>query len=250
MACSLLFKIGTRFDFLYEWPKMVKKKDYYCPVIWRSTHEKSKRRWRSCFALTHLFYLIIIASLGLSLLQDERIRKSFTLQSQEIEELKTKEAIYSILRSKGVSLSQGIDTAEVTMQQSRKLDLPMSLILAVMKKESMFSPFALSSRKAMGLMQIHPITWEEYVKKLNLNVSAHAVFDPVTNIIVASHVLKDHYDYYKTTAKSESAIWESALSAYYAGVTSLSQTGITKSHTRYVGDVNKFKEEYDERFKN
>jgi soluble lytic murein transglycosylase-like protein len=229
---------------------MVKSKNGQCPVIWRSTHEKSKRRWRNWFVLTQLFYLILIAFVGWSLFHDAKIRKAFIHQRQELEELKTKEVIYSILRSKGVSLSQGLDIAEVTIQQSKKLNLPVSLILAVMRKESTFTPFALSSQNAMGLMQIHPATWEWFVKRLNLKLSVHAAFDPATNITMATHILKDLYVYYKKTSKSESETWESALSAYYAGLNSLSQTGITKSHIRYVAEVNKFKKEFDEKFEN
>jgi len=198
--------------------------------------------------LTHLFYLTIIVSLGWSLFYDARIKEAFILQRQEFEELKTKETIYSIVRSKGVSLSQGLDIAEVTIQQSKKLNLPVSLILAVMRKESTFTPFALSSQNAMGIMQIHPVTWDWFVKKLDLKLSVHAAFDPVTNITMATHILKDLYEYYRISVTSESAAWESALSAYYAGLTSLSQTGITKSHTRYAAEVNRFKEEYDKKF--
>jgi soluble lytic murein transglycosylase-like protein len=228
----------------------VKSKKDQCPVIWRSAYERSKRRWRNWFVLTQLFYLILIASLVGSLFHDSEIRKAFICQSQELEELKTKEIIYSILRSKGVSLSQGLDITEVTIQQSKKLNLPVSLILAVMRKESTFTPFALSSQNAMGLMQIHPVTWEWFVNKLNLKLSVHAAFDPVTNIIIATHILKDLYEYYKKTSKSESETWESALSAYYAGLNSFSQTGITKSHIQYVAEVNKFKKEFDEKFEN
>ena len=227
---------------------MAKSKHYESPVILRSTHRRLKRRWMGWFVLTHLFYLIIIASLGGSLLYDGKTRAAFILQRQEFEDLKTKETIYSILRSKGISLSQGLDIAEVTIQQSKKLDLPVSLILAVMKKESTFTPFALSSQNAMGLMQIHPATWDWFVKKLNLKLSIHAAFDPATNIAMATHILKDLYEYYKTAGKSETAAWESALSAYYAGLTSLSHTGITQSHTRYAAEVNRFKEEYDKKF--
>ena len=229
---------------------MVKSKSDQCPVIWRLTHEKSKRRWRNWFVLTQLFYLILIASVGWSLVHDAKIRKTFIHERQELEELKTKEVIYSILRSKGISLSQGLDIAEVTIQQSKKLNLPVSLILAVMRKESTFTPFALSSQNAMGLMQIHPATWEWFVKKLNLKLSVHAAFDPATNIIMATHILKDLYVSYKKTSKSESETWESALSAYYAGLNSFSQTGITKSHIQYVAEVNKFKKEFDEKFEN
>lgn len=218
------------------------------PVILRAIYDESKKRWKISFVLVNLFYLAIIVSMGLLFIQDEKAKEAFALEKNELDALKTKESIYSILRSKGVSLSQGLDIAEVTIRQSRKLNLSMSLILAVMRKESMFSPYALSSQNAMGLMQIHPTTWGEYVGKLNLKVSAHAAFDPVTNIIVASHVLRDLYEYYKKTATSEEEIWKSVLSAYYAGITSLSQTGITESHIKYVADVNRFKEEFDEKF--
>jgi soluble lytic murein transglycosylase-like protein len=230
--------------------KSVKSKNDRCPVIWRWAHERLKRRWRNWFVLTHVFYLIFIASLAWSLFHDAEVRKIFIHQREEIEELKTKEVVYSILRSKGVSLSQGLDIAEVTIQQSKKMNIPVSLILAVMRKESTFTPFALSSQNAMGLMQIHPATWEWFVKKLNLKLSVHAAFDPATNIIMATHILKDLYIYYKKTSKSESGAWESALSAYYAGLNSFSQTGVTESHIRYVAEVNKFKKEFDEKFEN
>lgn len=221
---------------------------YETPIIWRATHEKWKKRWKIVFILVNSFYLAVIVSTGWLFIHHEKAAESSVLQKRELDTLKTKESIYTILRSKGVSLSQGLDIAEVTIQQSRELNLPMSLILAVMKKESMFTPHALSSQNAMGLMQVHPTTWEEYVGKLNLKVSAHAAFDPVTNIIVATHVLRDLYEYYKKTVKSEKEIWKSVLSAYYAGITSISQTGLTESHTKYVADVNTFKDEFDKRF--
>lgn len=217
------------------------------PIIWRTIYEESKKRWKISLILVNIFYLTVILLMGLTFTQDEKTKESLAIQKEELDTLKIKENIYSVLRNKGVSLSQGLDIAEVTIQQSRKLNLSMSLILAVMRKESLFSPHALSSQNAMGLMQVHPITWEEYIGKLNLKVSAHAAFDPVTNIIVATHVLRDLYDYYKKTTKSEEEIWKSVLAAYYAGISSFSQTGMTEFHIKYVADVNKFKAEFDEK---
>ena len=217
------------------------------PVIWRATHEESKKRWKIGFILLNLFYLTAIACVGLMFIQDKNREESIILQ-RELDIARAKESIYSILRNRGVSLGQGLDIAEVTIRQSKKLNLSMALILAVMKKESEFTPYALSSKSAMGLMQVHPITWDEYVGKLNLKVSAHAAFDPATNIIVATHVLKDLYEYYKKTVKSEEDIWKSVLSAYYAGMTSFAQTGMTESHVKYVADVTHFKGEFDEKF--
>jgi len=218
------------------------------PVIWRAIHEESRRKWKIGLILVNLFYLTAIACMGLSFIQDERRKESIVHQTEELDIMRTKESIYSILRNRGLSLGQGLDIAEVTIRQSKKLNLSMALILAVMKKESEFTPYALSSKNAMGLMQVHPITWDEYIGKLNLKVSAHAAFDPATNIIVATHVLKDLYEYYKSGAKSEEEIWKSVLSAYYAGVTSFSQTGMTKSHMKYVAEVSNFKGEFNEKF--
>lgn len=218
------------------------------PVIWRAIHEDSKKRWKMGLILVNLFYLTAIACMALSFIQDGKRKESIILQKEELDIMGAKESIYSILRNRGLSLGQGLDIAEVTIRQSRKLNLPMALILAVMKKESEFTPYALSPKSAMGLMQVHPITWDEYIGKLNLRVSAHAAFDPATNIIVATHVLKDLYEYYRKTAKSEEEIWKSVLSAYYAGITSLSQTGMKGSHNKYVADVTSFKGEFDEKF--
>ncbi len=221
-------------------------KRYESPLILRATHAESKRRWKIGLVVVNLVYLTAIASMGWLLMQDEN-RKEFAILQRELDSMRAKESIYSILRNKGVSLGQGLDIAEVTIRQSKKLNLSTALILAVMKKESEFIPYAVSSKNAMGLMQVHPITWAEYVGKLNLKVSNHAAFDPAMNVIVATHVLKDLYEYYKKTAKSEEEIWKSVLSAYYAGVTSLSQTGMTKSHVRYVADVTRFKGEFNEK---
>jgi hypothetical protein len=229
---------------------MKRSKKDQCPVILRSTHEKSKRIWKNWFVLTQLFYIIFIVSLGWGLFYDTKTRREFIQQRQALEELKTKEIIYAILRSKGVSLSQGLDIAEVTIQQSKKLNIPISLILAVMRKESTFTPFAVSTENAMGLMQIHPATWEWFVKRLNLKLSVHAAFDPATNIIMGTRILKDLYVNYKATSKSESETWESTLSAYYAGQNSISRTGITKSHIQYAEEVIRFKKEFDEKFEN
>ncbi len=217
------------------------------PIIWRAIHEESKKRWKISLILVNLFYLAAIACAGWVFIQDKNTEESVILQ-REFNIMRAKENIYSILRNRGLSLGQGLDIAEVTISQSRKLNLSMALILAVMKKESDFTPYAVSSKSAMGLMQVHPVTWDEYVGKLNLKVSAHAAFDPATNIIVATHVLKDLYEYYKKTGKSEEEVWKSVLSAYYAGITSFSQTGMTESHVKYVADVTKLKGEFDEKF--
>jgi len=88
--------------------------------------------------LTHLLYLMIIVSLGGRFFMIQKLGRHSSSEAR-VRGAEEKEIIYSILRSKGISLSQGLDIAEVTIQQSRKLNLPVSLILAVMRKESTFT---------------------------------------------------------------------------------------------------------------
>jgi soluble lytic murein transglycosylase-like protein len=221
---------------------------YRSPVMWRTHYDSLRNKWRMEFVLTNLFYLAVVTCLVLLLIHCEKKAGVLSSQKKDLEDFKKKEAIYSILRSKGISLNQGVDIANAIIGQSRTLDIPVSLILAVMKKESAFNPYAVSSRNALGLMQIHPVTWKEYADKLKLNSSPSAAFDPVTNVVVATHIIKELYDSYKKTALSESDLWESVLSAYYAGRTSLAQTGFQPSHRKYVADVNRYKREFEKTF--
>jgi soluble lytic murein transglycosylase-like protein len=221
---------------------------YRSPVVWRTHYETLKSRERLRFVFTNLFYLGVVICLILLLIHCEKRIGFLSFQRRELEDFKKKEVIYSLLKSRGISLNQGVDIADAIIQQSRKLEIPVSLILAVMKKESAFNPYAVSSRNALGLMQIHPVTWKEYAEKLRLNGPPSSAFDPVTNVVVATHVIKDLYDFYRKTAASESELWESVLSAYYAGRTSLAQTGFQSSHRKYVADVNRYKSEFDKVF--
>jgi soluble lytic murein transglycosylase-like protein len=218
---------------------------YRPPIVWRSLYENAARRSRLRFVLTNLVYLAVIGSLVLLHFHTEERMQSLFSQKRDLEDLKTKEMIYSIMKSKGISLNQGLDIADTIINQSRALDIPIPMILAVMKKESNFDPQAVSSRKALGLMQVHPVTWNESVSKLKLNVSTNAAFDPVTNVLVGTYILAELRDDYKKTSRSESGLWQSVLSAYYAGKKTIAQNGIQSSHKKYVADVNRFKGEFD-----
>jgi len=220
------------------------------PVVWRTSHEESIKRWKVRFTLVSLFYVAIILLMVWLLVQEQKTKDLAVLRKEELNVLRTKENIYLVLRNRGISLNQGLDIADVTTRQSTKLNLPVSLILAVMKKESLFSLYPRSSQNAIGLMQVHPVTWEEYVGKLDLKGSSQSIFDPVTNTIVATHVLSDLYEYYRKNHVSEEEMWKSVLSAYYAGMTSLSQAGMMESSSNYVADVSRFKKEFDEKLQN
>ena len=155
------------------------------PVIWREAYERDKKKWFQRWAITVLVAFIILIG-SFCYFQEEAFlaRKSNLLQGV-VDDYKIKFEILGLLRTKGISLNQGLDIANMAVIQSKQLRLPLPLILAIMGKESEYLPHAISNKGAKGLMQLIPATFDLYIKKLNLGVSQSAIFDPIVNVLVA-----------------------------------------------------------------
>jgi soluble lytic murein transglycosylase-like protein len=165
-------------------------------VVLKETFLSLRRKWVIRFVLVNLFYIVAIIGLLMVIAEEKKTFPSFSDLRQPLEEYRTKDKLYGILRTKGYSLGQGLDIVEATVKKSRELGLPLALIMAVIHEESEFYPNARSDKGAQGLMQIMPDKWDEYVVKLNLRVDRRAITDPLMNISVGSHILKDLYDQY------------------------------------------------------
>jgi soluble lytic murein transglycosylase-like protein len=157
-----------------------------------------------------------------------------------VDEYRTKDKLYEILRNKGYSLGQGLDIVEAIVKRSRELGLPLSLIMAVIHQESEFYPNARSNKGAQGLMQIMPLKWDEYVVKLNLNVDRRAIADPFMNIMVGCQILKDSYDRYKNI-KDEKVRMAKALTDYNSGSKS------KDPNLKYSVEVSQRQDEYQKK---
>lgn len=80
--------------------------------------------------------------------------------------------------------------AAVILQESHVYKLDPLLILAVIQKESSFRPHIVSSKGAIGLMQVVFSTGRETAKKLQWNsFSKNDLFDPVKNVILGIYYL-------------------------------------------------------------
>lgn len=163
-------------------------------VVLKETFVKVRRKWIFHFIFANLVYIIAIAGLLVIITEEKNRISSFPHLKQIIEEYRTKDKLYGILRTKGYSLGQGIDIVEAIVRKSKELELPLSLIMAVIDQESEFYPNARSSKGAQGLMQIMPFKWDEYVVKLNLAVDRRAMTDPFMNITVGCQILNDFYN--------------------------------------------------------
>ena len=169
-------------------------KKFISGVVLKERFVKSRKKWIFRFIFANLVYILAIAGLSAVVIEKRNTIPSLSDAMQIIEEYRIKDKLYGILRTKGYSLGQGLDIAEAIVKKSRELDLPLSLIMAVIHQESEFYPNARSSKGAQGLMQIMPFKWDAYVVKLNLNVDRRAMTDPFMNITVGCEILKDFYD--------------------------------------------------------
>jgi len=209
-------------------------------VVLKETFVKARRRWIFLFVLANLVYIIAIAGLSLVITREKRTISSFSHMELIINEYRTKDKLYGILRNKGYSLGQGLDIVEAIAKRSKELGLPLALIMAVIDQESEFYPNARSDKGAQGLMQIMPLKWDEYVAKLNLGVDRRAMTDPLMNITIGCQILKDLYDEYKHI-KDNKARMAKALTDYNNGEES------TDPNLKYAVEVSQKQDEYQKK---
>jgi hypothetical protein len=103
-------------------------------VVLRETFVKVRRKWIFRFIFANLIYLIIIGGLSIIISGEKNSISSLPQVKHLIEEYRTKEKLYAILRTKGYSLGQGIDIVDAIVSKSEELELPLSLIMAVIDK--------------------------------------------------------------------------------------------------------------------
>lgn len=142
---------------------------------------------------------------------------------------------------------------ELVMSAAAQYDLPPSLLFAVIRTESGFSPEAVSSAGATGLMQITDSTWEwaQYRCKDDPLLTAGALTQPEVNVHVGACVLK--------LLSEQFSNGDTVLAAYNAGMGHVSDwladerysdDGVTLREipfgetAQYVGKVRRAQEVY------
>ena len=86
-----------------------------------------------------------------------------------------------------LTISQMTDISAAVVDMSEQNDVPISLILAVIKQESAFDIRAVSSAGALGLMQIMPATSKDI--SIETNKRRYHLFNPRDNIQFGSYYL-------------------------------------------------------------
>ena len=110
---------------------------------------------------------------------------------------------------RGISPTERKKIAKTIISVSEKYSLQPELILAVIKTESAFKPYAISNKGACGLMQVLPSTADEIAEELRIKLKDDQLFDPIINIILGS--------YYLNKLADQFGDFEVALTAYNMG---------------------------------
>lgn len=198
-------------------------------VVWRSAYDRMRRKWMICLVVVNLIwmgmsyihyavtYKPLVNELQIAFDGKEKHEMNLNQLMGAVKELKVRGEILQYLRTKGMSLGQGLDVADGVLEESKKQNLPVDLIMGVIKTESEFNMTAKSSKGALGIMQIMPITWNDMVGKMNLEVGIQAAFDPRVNIRVGCAKLKELVEKYSKPGRSEAELNKLVLSAYNAG---------------------------------
>lgn len=99
--------------------------------------------------------------------------------------------------------------AEVS-KAAAEFSVPEYIIYAVIRTESSFKSDAVSSKDAVGLMQITPDTFNWLLTKTGEKLTSDKLYDPMTNITYGTLFLSMLY--------SEFGDWETAYAGYNAGM--------------------------------
>lgn len=165
---------------------------------WLSSYDyvpKVDRQGRMHFAKSHILYklLILVALLvgALYLIDYQGYFKTTLIMSTKVKEQPTKkhlplnEILEGWVMTQGVSHKFATDIVNSVLAESTRQGVDPLLVLALIKVESNFNPFAISKSNALGLMQVIPSWHTDKIK-------AHNLFDVGQNIELGVKIMKEY----------------------------------------------------------
>jgi len=163
---------------------------------------------------------------------------STDLKELEIEDITPEEAevfLFILRFSDSIIPTDARKLAKLIIDECDNYDLDPFLILAVIQTESNFIPKAVSSKGAIGLMQVMPKTGEYVAKNMGISYNgSKSLYDPFVNVKLGIHYLSFLEDQFKST--------EHALAAYNYGPANFAKSKtLATNPPKYVTKVLNFK---------
>lgn len=163
---------------------------------------------------------------------------STDLNELEIKNITPEEAeifLFILKLSESITPTDARKLAKVIIDECSTYELDPFLILAVIQTESNFTPKAVSSKGAIGLMQVMPKTGEYVAKDRGITYQGRSsLYDPFVNVKLGIHYLSFLEDKFDSV--------EHALAAYNYGPTRFaSNKKLAINPPKYVKKVLNFK---------
>ena len=120
--------------------------------------------------------------------------------------------MYAIAINDKLDISTAKILADSILYESSNHDIPVNLLLGLIKVESAFDIYAISNAGAMGLMQVMPLVHrDKLLKQPNKNI-----YDPKTNIALGTQILDDcfkkhHYNDIKSLQCYNGSTYDKSL---------------------------------------
>lgn len=168
----------------------------------------------------------------------EESKWSTDLSTLAIENISPEEAeifLFILKLSDSITPTDARKLAKLIIEECSNYEIDPFLILAVIQTESNFTPKAVSSKGAIGLMQVMPKTGEYVAKDLGISYKGHSsLYDPFVNVKLGIHYLSFLEEKFDTV--------ENALGAYNYGPSKFaSNKSLSKTPTKYAKKVLNFK---------
>lgn len=202
-------------------------------VILKTYHLKELRLMKRKVLRLHLYWaavcLCMLAVVGFYRMENNLVAESYRTFKGEFQTLLAKQRLYTLLRSKALTVGQALDVADAVLGQDK---VPVAIALGMMAVESEFNPNAASDHGARGLTQLMPTVWKHYASKFN----PKHINDVSLNVKVGLTYLGDLHTEYKD--------WRMALRAYNAGP----ENARNKRYDPYANSVLRKAKEFDRTF--
>lgn len=163
---------------------------------------------------------------------------STDLEELNVEDITPEEAeifLFIMKLSDTITPTDARKLAKLILEECDTYELDPFIVLAVIQTESNFTPKAVSSRGAIGLMQVMPTTGEYVAKDRGISYTGRkSLYDPFVNVKLGIHYLSFLQDKFDTI--------ENALAAYNYGPSKFAKSKtLSINPPKYVKKVLNFK---------
>jgi len=120
-----------------------------------------------------------------------------------------------------MSFDEAVYYSTTIVTASHVENVPINVLTAIVAKESMFNPSAISNKHAVGLAQVVPKVWD--------NNTPYNIYDREGNVLAGAYILSQY--------KDKCGSWSCAIKAYNVGITAHITGKFKKDQNKYSKEV-------------